>query len=127
MRQVLKGEKSLLPIAECKFVTVPQYDELGVKNLFPKFLGDSEVMQYLQDEYPKNRYPDRTYFFTILNTVHPEYMRDMIAHANNARYAPFGQAKELDTVVVNDEWLEKLKKLPFFSSKFYSIFNHIRI
>ena len=127
MRQVLKGEKSLLPIAECKFVTVPQYDELGVKNLFPKFLGDSEVMQYLQDEYPKNRYPDRTYFFTILNTVHPEYMRDMIAHANNARYAPFGQAKEHDTVVVNDEWLEKLKKLPFFSSKFYSIFNHIRI
>ena len=119
MRQVLKGEKSLLPIAECKFVTVPQYDELGVKNVFPKFIGDSEVMQYLQDEYAKNRYPDRTYFFTILNTVHPEYMRDMIAHANNARYAPFGQAKEHDTVVVNEEWLEKLKALPFYSSKFY--------
>ena len=127
MRQVLKGEKSLLPIAECKFVTVPQYDELGVKNLFPKFLGDSEVMQYLQDEYPKNRYPDRTYFFTILNTVHPEYMRDMIAHANNARYAPFGQAKEHDTVVVNDEWLEKLKSLPFFSSKFYYLSNTSRV
>ena len=90
MRQVLKGEKSLLPIAECKFVTVPQYDELGVKYIFPKFHGDSEVMKYLQDEYPKNRYPDRTYFYTILNTVHPEYVRDMIAHANNARYAPFG-------------------------------------
>ena len=90
MRQVLKGEKALLPIAECKFVTVPQYDELGVKYIFPKFHGDSEVMKYLQDEYPKNRYPDRTYFYTILNTVHPEYVRDVIAHANNARYAPFG-------------------------------------
>ena len=90
MRLVLKGEKSLLPIAECKFVTVPQYDELGVKHIFPKFHGDSEVMQYLQDEYPKNRYPDRTYFFTILNTVHPEYVSNMIAHANSARYAPFG-------------------------------------
>ena len=44
MRQVLKGEKSLLPIAECKFVTVPQYDELGVKHIFPKLHGDSEVM-----------------------------------------------------------------------------------
>ena len=127
MRKVLKGEKSLLPIAECKFVTVPQYDELGVKNLFPKFLGDSEVMQYLQDEYPKNRYPDRTYFFTILNTVHPEYMRDMIVHANNARYAPFGQAKEHDTVVVNEEWLEKLKALPFYSSKLNLNFNPNRI
>ena len=58
-------------------------------------------MQYLQDEYPKNRSPDRTYFFTILNTVHPEYVRDLIAHANSARFAPFGKAKELDTVVVN--------------------------
>ena len=127
MRQVLKGEKALLPIAECKFVTVPQYDELGVKYIWPKFHGDSEVMQYLQDEYPKNRYPDRTYFYTILNTVHPEYVRDLIAHANNARYAPFGQAKELDTVIVNEEWLGKLKSLPFFSSKFNSIPNHIRI
>ena len=127
MRQVLKGEKSLLPIAECKFVTVPQYDELGVKYIFPKFHGDSEVMQYLQDEYPKNRHPDRTYFYTILNTVHPEYVRDLIAHANNARYAPFGQARELDTVVVNEEWLEKLKSLPFYSSKCNLISNHIRI
>ena len=118
MRQVLKGEKALLPMAECKFVTVPMYDELSVKNIFPKFHGDSEIMKYLQDEYPKNRYPDRTYFFTILNTVHPEYVSNMIAHANNARYAPFGQAKEHDTVVVNEEWLDKLKKLPFYSSKF---------
>ena len=47
LRQVLKGEKSLLPIAECKFVTVPHYDELGVKHIFPKFLEDSYVMQYL--------------------------------------------------------------------------------
>ena len=127
MRQVLKGEKALLPMAECKFVTVPQYDELGVKHIFPKFHGDSEVMQYLQDEYPKNRYPDRTYFYTILNTVHPEYVRDLIAHANNARYAPFGQARELDTVVVNSEWLEKLKSLPFYSSKSNSNSNPIRI
>ena len=74
-------------------------------------------MQYLQDEYPKNRFPDRTYFYTILNTVHPDYVRDMIEHANNARYAPTGQDKELDTVVVNEEWLEKLKALPFYSSK----------
>ena len=100
---------------------------MGVKNVYPKFKADREVMQYLQDEYPKNRYPDRTYFYTILNTVHPEYVRDMIAHANNARYAPSGQDKELDTVVVNEEWLGKLKSLPFFSSKFYCLSNTSRV
>ena len=47
LRQVLKGEKSLLPIAECKFVTVPHYDELAVKHIFPKFREDGDVMQYL--------------------------------------------------------------------------------
>ena len=51
----------------------------------------------------------------------------MIVHANNARYAPFGQARELDTVVVNEEWLDKLKSLPFYSSKFNLLSNLIRI
>ena len=36
----------------------------------------------MQDEYPKDRLPDRTYFMTVLNTVHPEYVSKMIAHAN---------------------------------------------
>ena len=84
-------------------------------------------MRYLQDEYPKDRYPDRSYFYTVLNTVHPDYVRDMIEHANNARYAPTGQDKELDTVVVNEEWLDKLKSMPFFSSKFYCVSNTSRV
>ena len=90
LRQVLKGDKKLLSMAECKFVTVPQYDELGVKHVFPKFKHDPEVMKYLQDEYPKDRFPDRTYFYTVLNTVHPEYVGDMIAHANSQRFAADG-------------------------------------
>ena len=49
--------------------------------------------------------------------MHPEYVSNMIAHANSARFAPYGEAKEHDTVVVNEEWLEKLKSLPFISSK----------
>ena len=51
----------------------------------------------------------------------------MIAHANSARFSPYGEAKEHDTVVVNDEWLEKLKKLPFYSSKLNFNFNPNRI
>jgi len=44
-------------------------------------------MLYLQDEYPKDRYPDRQYFFTILNTVHAGYVSKMIEHANAERYS----------------------------------------
>ena len=83
LRQVLKGDKKLLPMAKCKFVTVPQYDELAVKHVFAKFKNAPAVMLYLQDEYPKDRYPDRSYFYTVLNTVYPEYVSNMIAHANS--------------------------------------------
>ena len=55
LRQVLKGEKSLLKVSECKFVNVPKFDELGVNNIFPKFKQDPEVMRYMQDEYARNR------------------------------------------------------------------------
>ena len=127
MRSVLKGEKELMPIAECKSVNVPHYDELAVRYIFPKFKSDPEVMKYMMDQYPKNRFPDRQYFYTILNTVRPEYVHDMIVHANNARYAPFGEAREPDTVVVSAEWLEKLKSLPFFSSKCHCMSNTCRV
>ena len=101
LRQVLKGEKMLLAIADCKFVTIPHYDELGVRHIFEQFRSDEEVMKYLQDEYPKGRYPDRQYFYTILNTVHPEYVKAMIAHANKARFAADGEAQEERVVNVN--------------------------
>ena len=58
-------------------------------------------MKYLQDDYPKGRYPDRQYFYTILNTVHPEYVKAMIEHANKARFAADGEAQEERVVNVN--------------------------
>ena len=91
VRAVLRGEKKLLKISEKRSVNVPKYDELSVKNIFPKFKRDAEVMQYLMDEYPANRLPDRDYFFTVLNTVHPEHVRKMIEHAQAQRFSAQGQ------------------------------------
>ena len=47
LRQVLKGEKALMPISECKFVIIPNYDELGVRHIYPQFHDDSDVMKYM--------------------------------------------------------------------------------
>ena len=87
IRAVLKGDKKLLKISEKRSVNVPMYDELSVKNIFPKFKRDVKVMQYLQDSYPANRNPDREYFFTVLNTVYPEHVEKMIAHAQKQRFS----------------------------------------
>ena len=40
------------------------------------------MMIYFPDIYPKNKGPPRTYFFNVLNTVHPEYLQQCLAHAN---------------------------------------------
>ena len=47
VRAVLLGEKKLLKISEKRSVNVPKYDELSVKNIFPKVKRDPQVMQYL--------------------------------------------------------------------------------
>ena len=44
LRQVLKGQKKLLKVNECRFVNVPKFDELGVNHIFPKFKADPAVM-----------------------------------------------------------------------------------
>ena len=94
VRAVLLGEKKLLKVSEKRSVNVPKYDELGVKHIYPKFKRDPEVMQYLQDSYPKDRYPDREYFFTVLNTVHPEHVKRLIEHAQKERFSAQGAAAQ---------------------------------
>ena len=91
LRAVLKGDKKLLKLSECKFINVPKYDELGVNNIWPKFKRDEQFMKHFQDEYAKNRLPDRTYFYTVLNTLYPEYVKKLIAHAQEARFSAQGE------------------------------------
>ena len=69
LREVLSGTKALLQVNEVKYVNVPMYDELSVVTLWPQMRSDAEFMKYFPSKMPKNRVPDRTYFFNILNTL----------------------------------------------------------
>ena len=54
---------------------VPHYDELSVKKLYPEFKKDEKMMQYFPDKYSAGKGTPRDYFFPILNTVHPDYLK----------------------------------------------------
>ena len=82
LKQVLAGEKRLLPKAEVTHVEVPHYDELSVKALYPMFKKDADFMAYFPDKYPKGKGPPRDYFFNVLNTLHTDYLAQVMAHAN---------------------------------------------
>lgn len=82
LRAIFRGSKKLLKQEEVKKITVPRYDELSVKNIYPMVKEDAEIMIYLPDVLPKGKLPERTYFFNIFNTVRHCRLVDMIAHAN---------------------------------------------
>ena len=46
LRDVFADRKSLFLKSEIKFIDVPQYDELSVKNLWAEFKVDKALMQY---------------------------------------------------------------------------------
>ena len=71
---ILAGKKNLLKKKEVQEIKVPKYEELSVKTLYPQFTKDPEMMQFFPDEYPEGKGPPRTYFFNVLNTVHPDYL-----------------------------------------------------
>ena len=55
MRDILAGRKSLFKINDVRWINVPKYDELSVKNLFPRLKDDEKFMKYLPDTYPAGR------------------------------------------------------------------------
>ena len=43
LRQVLAGNKKLLKLSEVKYVNIPRFDELSVKNIYPRYKDDDKV------------------------------------------------------------------------------------
>ena len=75
LKEVLSGKKKLLKMLDVRFINVPSYDEISVKAMYPMFKKDAEMMQYFPDKYSAGKGPPRDYFFPILNTVHPDYLK----------------------------------------------------
>ena len=69
---------------------MPHYDELSVKRLWPDLKKDPEFASYFPSVYAQDKGPPRDYFFNILNTIHPEYLQKIMAHANQERMTAAG-------------------------------------
>ena len=118
LRDILVGKKHLLQKSAVDYVTVPEYDELSVVALFPTLRSEKEFMQYLPDKYPKGKNPPRDYFFNVLNTVHPEYLAQLMAHASEQRMSAHGAAQKDETIKITQYWDEQLKKMPYLSRSY---------
>jgi hypothetical protein len=98
-------------------VTVPHYDELSVKSLWPHFKKDAEFTKYFPDTYPAGKGPPRQYFFDILNTLQPEYLEQVLKHANEQRMSTAAADQKEESIVISKFWEEELKAMPYLSCK----------
>ena len=85
IKDILVGKKQLLQKSEVDEVKVPEYQELSVKAIWPQFAKDPAMQQFFPDRFPKGKGPPREYFFNVLNTMHPEYLAQVMAHSNKQR------------------------------------------
>ena len=59
--------------------------------------------------------PDREYFFNVLATYSPDYVRGLIEHANLQRNAAGAKNTEETTIQISNDWLNALQAIPFVS------------
>ena len=61
------------------------------------------------------RLPDREYFFNVLATHAPDYVKNLIEYANFQRMAAGSKNTEDKTIQISDNWMEALQAIPFVS------------
>ena len=66
---ILTGEKKFMKLSEIKPVNVGYFPEISIKNLYQEFSMRPEIMPYVPTTLPKGRQLDKTFFFTIVNSI----------------------------------------------------------
>ena len=75
------------------------------------------LKDYLPElEQNSNRLPEREFFFGIVGTLNPEYLKKIIEDANKNRFAVNEHDPKKDFIVIDKNWYDELIKHPYFSS-----------
>ena len=117
LRDVLKGERSLLKMSEVNFCNVPAFDEIGVKALYSKVIKLPGMGKYFPSSLPKGKQCCKQYMYNVWNTVYPEDVQAVLEKANANRYAIDAEKVKEQTIVITQEWKEQLEAMPFVSKQ----------
>lgn len=97
---------------------VPLYQEISVKNLYEDAMKDAQLSKYLPDpDQLSGKLPEREFFFGILCTLKQQYMKDIIAEANQKRFKADKDDQKKAAIAISDSWLQELLKHPYHSRK----------
>ena len=82
LKQVFCEEKKLMKKNQAVPIEVPAYEELSVKRMWPMLKKDRDFAMYFPDHFSGDKGPSRDYFFAILNAMYPDYLAQIMNHAN---------------------------------------------
>ena len=119
LKQVFAEEKLLLKKKAVDPVEVPQYDELSVRALWPQFRTDATFRKYFPDNFADGKGPARQYFFNVLNTLYPDYLKQIMAHANEMRWTAMAPDQLNTSIKISEKWQEELQSMPYLSRKYF--------
>ena len=83
---------------------MPHYDELSVRALWPQFREDATLSKYFPDNFADGKGPSRKYFFDVLNTLYPEYLREVMGHANEMRWTAMAPDQQSTSINISEKW-----------------------
>jgi hypothetical protein len=85
-------------------------------------MKDELLAKYLPTkEQLSGRLPERGFFFGLLCTLRNQYMKDIIAEAQKARYNVEEGVSGDKGIAISDAWMAELQKNPYHSSKYFRI------
>ena len=88
-----------------------------MKNLWKEAREDPELSLYFPDDPRDKRHPPREFFFNIVHTVQPEFLKTIISHSQSLREERKGEEQKTEVIEVSQQWKERLLAHPYFSSK----------
>ena len=117
LKLVFAGKKDLIPLAQVRPINVPRYDELSVSGLILEVMGQKDLAKFFPEQRTKADLPDREYFFSVINTIEPDYLSALVKHAQTQRNAPVNPQDNPNVIEVTEFWQKELQASAYFSRK----------
>lgn len=106
-----------------KEIHVPHYAELSVKNMYPKLIDKAHLRMYLPD-YPEKVYPEREFFYSVVGTLFPKELLDIVSKARANR--SLGETRDKSELIkLTPEVRAEIEKLLKFPSILFVYHNHV--
>jgi hypothetical protein len=86
LHQLSCGEKLAIDQFQVKRITIPKLPELAVHVQWEEALKLDGFLKYMPDEYSGNSRTPRDFFYTVLSTLAPMYIKVLLTNINEERH-----------------------------------------